>query len=143
MKLFFPNLLLVFLVLLAACSPVAVPEYEYEYDLANFEPDVLAYDQSRPNDLRNIAATLRIFEIAPSERRDFIQSRSQLSKEGNELYIPGDGAQSTISIFRLADAPFHSVKIRVVLGTPISETMTVYLLERGDGGWKLLLREHP
>ena len=63
----------IFLFVLAGCSTSG--RLCFLYELEKFESNVLPFDPSKPNDVRIIAATLRVYEIAPEVRKELIHER--------------------------------------------------------------------
>ncbi len=124
-------LTLILFCVLTSCSSITV-EQSYS-GLPEYMDDVKAYDLSNPTDLENIACTLPIFEVRSEDQSPV--RHGDITNDARSYFLGGDGAQPSISI-ELMDTPSnHPIKIRLTIGAPTSEHMSVYILERGSRGW--------
>jgi len=135
--------ILAFLVSITLNGCATFSKSDCQYDLGSFVPDIFPLASRDSYSISRIALTLPIFEIAPDQRAKFIATNGVVSENRQSLVIQGDGAQPTISIDFLDSIGRRKTelyRIRVVVGTPISEDMDVYQLHRRQGGWKVHLR---
>ncbi len=134
------------LLLAVSCAPQhkqAVSASSSPYALLdnNFVTDLTLNRAPELTDLKSLLLTLPVFEVAPQDRRGFIDREGVITN--NTLRVPGHGAQSTLVFKRLSTPDHYELTIE---GLEDANDW-VYIMKRsgttgyGYNGWEILDRK--
>ena len=107
----------------------------------SFVTDLTLKKEARLTDLKSLLLTLPVFEVAPEDRRAFIDTEGVI--KNNTLRVPGDGAQSTL-VFRKLTTPTH---YELTIEGREDSNDWIYIMKRTDtvgygySGWEILNRK--
>ncbi|WP_411826526.1 hypothetical protein [Luteolibacter sp. AS25] len=125
---------LVSCLLIASCAP---QNRVAEKHNSPFSESFVA-DEVPPNsqtDLRELIATLPIFDLPPGERKSYVYSSGNLTS--GEISFPTDGSQTASSLKKLPTPGEYQLRYgwENAIGTDI------YRMKRQENGWLILSRK--